>query len=106
MSENTRRDFLKASAVAGAALATNFSLLSNVHAAGSDVIKVGLIGCGGRGTQACENVLNSAPGVQVLALGDVFEKQVKGCQKWLKEYAQKEESVKKHGNSVDLPDDR
>jgi myo-inositol 2-dehydrogenase/D-chiro-inositol 1-dehydrogenase len=115
MSEQTRRDFLKTTAVAGTALTANMSLLSNVHAGGSDMIKVGLIGCGGRGTQAAENALSAAQGVQVVALGDVFPDGhatggklhgLKGCQRWLKEFAQKDETVKKHGNSVDLPDDR
>ena len=49
--QQSRRDFLKTStlAAAGAALTTSM-IPSNVHAAGDDVIKVGLIGCGGRGT--------------------------------------------------------
>ena len=48
--ESTRRDFLKTSAVAGsAALAANMAMLSNVHAADNDLIRVGLVGCGGRG---------------------------------------------------------
>ena len=55
----TRREFLKSSAVATGALA----LGANVHAAGSDMIKVGLVGCGGRGTGAADNVLHSAKGI-------------------------------------------
>ena len=47
----TRRDFLLSTAAAGAA-ATLSGAFSNAHAAGSDVIKVGLVGCGGRGTGA------------------------------------------------------
>jgi predicted dehydrogenase len=43
-----------------------------VHAAGSDAIRVGLIGCGGRGTGAADDVLSSAPGVTLVAMGDVF----------------------------------
>ena len=46
-----RRDFLKASAAATAGL----GFLPNVHAKGNDTIKVGLIGCGGRGTGAADN---------------------------------------------------
>src|SRR5215831_15190447 len=74
----TRRDFLKSSAtaVAGAALATSFSTVANVHAAGSDVIRVGLIGCGsprgGRGRGAAENCVNAGPGVKLVAMGDLF----------------------------------
>ncbi len=74
----TRRDFLKATTVAaGAALVG--SLTPAVHAAGSDQIKVGLIGCGGRGSGAGENVLNAAKGVTIHALGDVFKFQVDGA---------------------------
>ena len=46
ISSPSRRDFLKTSTAA----AVGLGALSNAHAAGSDVIKVGLIGCGGRGT--------------------------------------------------------
>jgi predicted dehydrogenase len=102
----TRRDFLKTTAAAGTALAANLSLLSNVHAAGNDVIKVGLIGCGGRGTQAAENALHAAPNVKIVALGDVFEDRLKGCQSWLKKFAADDELVKKNSGSVDLPDER
>src|SRR5438046_9098890 len=72
-SQSTRRDFLRTTAVAGTALAANWSLVGNVHAAGSDLIKVGLIGCGGRGKGAADNVLHSAPNVKIHALGDVFK---------------------------------
>jgi predicted dehydrogenase len=102
----SRRDFLKTAAVAGGALAANMSLLSNVHAAGNDVIKVGVIGCGGRGSQAGENVLQAAAGVQVVALGDAFDFRVKNAQKTLKHFAANDEVCKKHGNTVDLPDSR
>jgi myo-inositol 2-dehydrogenase/D-chiro-inositol 1-dehydrogenase len=103
---STRRDFLKTTAVAGTALAANMSLLSSVHAAGSDTIKVGLIGCGGRGSQAAENVLHAAPNVKVVAIADVFEAPLKRCQRSLKRFAERDDIVKKHGNSVDLPDER
>jgi predicted dehydrogenase len=70
-----RRQFLKTSTVAaaGTVLASARPFLSNAHAAGSDVIKVGLIGCGGRGTGAAEQSVNSAPNVRLVALGDVFK---------------------------------
>jgi predicted dehydrogenase len=67
----TRRDFLAASAatVAGATLT---ALTSSVHAAGSDVLRIGLIGCGDRGTGAATQALHADPNVQLVALGDVF----------------------------------
>jgi predicted dehydrogenase len=64
----TRRDFLSA----GAAAASLSVLAPAVHAGGSDVLKVGLIGCGGRGTGAAEQALNADPNVRLTAMGDMF----------------------------------
>ncbi|HEY7158006.1 MAG TPA: twin-arginine translocation signal domain-containing protein, partial [Gemmataceae bacterium] len=71
----TRRDFLQTStaAVVGGAMAVVLPLAANVHAAGSDVIRVGLIGCGSRGTGAAEQALNADKNVKLVAMGDVFE---------------------------------
>lgn len=73
----TRREFLKTSALTGAAATLAASPL--VHAAGGDTIKVGLIGCGGRGTGAAENCVNSAPGVKIVAMGDAFQDRLESC---------------------------
>ncbi len=97
----TRREFLKTSAVATSALA----LASNVHAVGPDTIKVGLVGCGGRGTGAAHNVLSSAKGVSIVAIGDVFKDRLNGCRSNLQDLA-KENKIKDAGNTVDLPDAR
>lgn len=48
----SRRDFLKVST----AMAAGLAFLPNAHAKGNDTIKVGLIGCGGRGTGAADNI--------------------------------------------------
>jgi predicted dehydrogenase len=101
----TRRDFLKTSAAAaGAAVATQLSL-PTVYAAGSDQIKVGLIGCGNRGRGAAENVLSAAPGVQIVALGDTFAEPLKKACEMLTNFAQRQE-IKDRGNAVDLPQSR
>jgi predicted dehydrogenase len=106
-SSKTRREFLKTSAAAGAALAaTNLGLLANVHAAGSDTIKVGLIGCGGRGSGAADNVLHAAPNVRITALGDVFKDKAEFCRGQLKDLVASDDSVKQLANGVDVPDDR
>jgi myo-inositol 2-dehydrogenase / D-chiro-inositol 1-dehydrogenase len=75
---SSRREFLKTTAVAGTALAANLGMLANVHAGGSDVIKIGLVGCGGRGTGAADNSLHSAPNVRLVAMGDVFRDRLDG----------------------------
>ncbi len=49
------------------------------HAAGSDVIRVGLIGCGGRGTGAANDCLTLGPDVKIVALGDLFQDRLDGC---------------------------
>src|SRR3954447_26574258 len=99
----SRRDFLKSSAVAAAA--THLAYAPQVHAAGSDVIKVGLIGCGGRGTGAAENVLHAAKGVQVVALADAFKDRLQGCRNRLLALVN-DDKVKQLGNKVDLPENR
>ncbi len=105
-SPTTRREFLKTTAVAGTALAANWSLIGNVHSAGGDAIKVGLIGCGGRGTGAADNVLHAAPNVKIHALGDVFKDRLDGCRGTLQKIAANDAKVKELGNSVDVPEDR
>jgi predicted dehydrogenase len=42
-------------------------------AAGSDTIRVGVIGCGGRGSGAAHDCVNSSPGVKIVALADAFK---------------------------------
>ncbi|MBY0525862.1 MAG: Gfo/Idh/MocA family oxidoreductase [Gemmataceae bacterium] len=80
---SSRRAFLKTTAVAaGTALATG--AVSHVHAAGSDTIKVGLIGCGGRGRGAADDCTKSAPNVKLVAMGDVFEDRLKDARTKLK----------------------
>lgn len=71
---STRRDFLKTSTVAavGGALAGQWSMAPSVFAAGSDVLKIGLIGCGGRGSGAALQALNADAHVQLVAMGDAF----------------------------------
>jgi myo-inositol 2-dehydrogenase / D-chiro-inositol 1-dehydrogenase len=75
----SRREFIKTSAaVVGTTLAANLISIPGAYAAGSDEIRIGLIGCGGRGTGAAENAFTSAPGVKLVAMGDVFKDRLDG----------------------------
>ncbi len=68
----TRRGFLKTTAQAGAAVLLLDK--ARVHAAGSDKIKVGLIGCGGRGTGAgIIDCAQASKGIELVAIGDLFQ---------------------------------
>lgn len=73
----SRRTFLKATAgVFAIAAAAN---LRSASAAESDVIRVGLIGAGGRGAYDTLNCLKAAPGVELVAIGDLFQDQLDTC---------------------------
>jgi myo-inositol 2-dehydrogenase / D-chiro-inositol 1-dehydrogenase len=72
--DNSRRDFLKTSAVAGGVLAANWGLVANAHAQGTnETIKVGLVGCGGRGSGAVEQNLRADSNIKLVAVADVFQ---------------------------------
>jgi len=65
----TRRQFLQSTA----ALAATSAIAANVHAQGTDQLKVGLIGCGGRGTGAAGQALRADRNVKLWAMADAFE---------------------------------
>lgn len=76
----TRREFIKTTGAAtlGSALVSPFVLTSKSHAASSDtVLKVGLVGCGGRGSGAALQALKADPKAELVAMGDAFESQAK-----------------------------
>jgi myo-inositol 2-dehydrogenase/D-chiro-inositol 1-dehydrogenase len=75
---SSRRDFLKTSAVLGGALMAPAILPSRSFAAGnSDTLKIGLIGCGGRGTGAATQALSADKNIVLTAMGDAFEDHLK-----------------------------
>jgi len=94
----SRREFLKTStaAVIGGAVAAGLGTISAVHAEGSDVIKLGVIGCGERGTGATEDALGAAPNVKLVAMGDVFKYRLDESRKILKDDL---------GDKAEVPDD-
>lgn len=95
-----RRDFVK-TAAAAAALGLSSrpaqALSSGAWAGASDTLRIGLIGCGGRGRGAAVNSIKSSQGVKLVALADVFADPVQGAKKWFEENM---------GDSVELPEDR
>lgn len=70
----TRRLFLSRSLGAGAA-ATALTIIRPelVRGAGKERLRAGLVGCGGRGTEAGVNLLTADPGVELVSMGDIFE---------------------------------
>lgn len=96
----SRRDFLKTTSAvaAGGAMAT-LAAVRPVHAAGSDVLKVGLIGCGGRGSGAAAQALQADENAQLIAVADAFPEQMDKSLKSLKA----EEKIAKQ---IDVPEDK
>jgi len=82
---STRRRFLKtsAAAVSGAAVAP-LAIDRVAHAAGSDVITIGMVGCGGRCTGAAGDSMSVDPGVRLVAMCDIFLERVHNRRKQLK----------------------
>lgn len=83
MSEVTRRSLL----TAGSAAAAAFQIVRPevVRGQGKEKLRAGLIGVGGRGRQAVNDLLTGAENVEVVALADIFEDQLEKNLKWLKE---------------------
>ncbi|MEM7456540.1 MAG: Gfo/Idh/MocA family oxidoreductase [Planctomycetota bacterium] len=81
-----RRNFLKtgsavaaAGAVAGSLATPDLSIARSAYAGGSETVKIGLIGCGGRGTGAAEQAMNTtSSNVELTCMADVFEDRLRG----------------------------
>jgi predicted dehydrogenase len=77
--QTSRREFIKTTGRIAAVSALAGVAVPHVHAAGGDTIKVALVGCGGRGTGAANNALNSKGGpMKLVAMADVFEQKLNG----------------------------
>jgi predicted dehydrogenase len=88
----TRRDFLRASALAASIAAVGtLDLSRSAYAAGSDTLKVGLIGCGGRNAGAAVQALNADKGARLVAMCDIFRDRVQAKLEAIK--AQKPDQV-------------
>lgn len=93
----SRRTFLKTAGALGVLSASAPGLSSGIYAAGSDTIKVALIGAGGRGTGAAAQLLNADKGVRLIAVADAFENRAQSAAQRLK---------KQFPEQVDLPAER
>ena len=87
--ELSRRKFLQNSAMATAAM----SIPTGVFAAGAAPIKVGMIGCGGRGSGAAMDALSAEKDVVIWAMGDVFPDRLEGSRNGLKSAAKERYQV-------------
>jgi predicted dehydrogenase len=82
----SRRTFVQTAA----ATAATFALPHGLFAWGSDTIRVGLIGCGGRGTGAARDCLRGSDGVELVAMGDLMPHRLEQSRSQLAEVAAKD----------------
>jgi myo-inositol 2-dehydrogenase/D-chiro-inositol 1-dehydrogenase len=81
----SRRKFLKTSAMAVSGAAFSGLAVNLVaHAAGSDVIRIGMVGCGGRCNGAAGDAMSVDPGLRLVAMCDLFMDRVKDSRERLK----------------------
>lgn len=71
---------------------SNLSFLE--QAPEGEVLKAGLVGCGGRGTGAAVNFVDAGPNLEIVALGDLFKDQLEKCRSNLK-----------RGRDIEVPDE-
>ena len=97
-SPNTRRDFIKRSTilVAGSTVAGKLQIARAAHAYGDEVIKIGLVGCGGLGTGAAVQAMNTNGDVHLVAMADVFEDRLQASFRAIKS---------RHGDKVKVTSD-
>ena len=79
-----RRDFVKSSTLLGAGVA--LPRFSYAQVKGSDVIKVGLVGCGGRGTGAVCNMIEADQNIKIVAMADLFKDKFAGSKKKIADF--------------------
>jgi predicted dehydrogenase len=84
MHEMNRRSFIKTTAaVSLGAIASQIG--ARAYAAGDDKIRIGVIGCGGRGTDAVRNCIEASDSIELVAMADLFQDRLDGSFKSLKE---------------------
>lgn len=96
----SRRQFIQSSAASLAALGV---VGGRLYAAGSDKIRVGLVGCGSRGVGAVRNCVDSSPNVEITALADLFQDRIDACLATIKKDGDKDWSSSqpwKHADKV------
>jgi predicted dehydrogenase len=106
MSKSNRREFLKTSAAVAGVAATVGA--ASAFVAGNETIKVGLIGCGGRGRgavvdllQAEEKINGANPKVELVAVADVFKHKAEDAVKAFKT----EDDYKRFVNQIKVTPD-
>lgn len=95
--DSTRRSFLKTSTAAAAGAALTSTIARTAHAQGSDEIRIALVGCGGRGSGASQNIFNTKGNVKLVAMADAFQNKISSAHASLS---------RKNADKIDCPPER
>lgn len=102
----SRRDFVRqGTLLAGGLVAAPLLSRANYFSGADDVIRVALVGCGGRGTGAAMQALSTTQNVRLVAMADAFRDRLEDCLKAITsdENAEKGKNIK---SRVDVPEER
>lgn len=93
----SRRDFVRTSALVAGGILT-LGVEQSAYAAGNDVIKIALVGCGGRGTGAAVQALKSKQNVKLVAMADAFKDRLDDS------FSNVQKSFSGNKDRIDVPD--
>src|SRR5690625_4438551 len=105
MTKHNRRDFFKLTSLAlagsvlpgSAAKAQERILKAAGGLAPNQKIRIGLVGCGGRGTGAANQAMNADPNVELVAMADIFDDQIESSLESLRQV---------HSDKINVPQER
>jgi myo-inositol 2-dehydrogenase / D-chiro-inositol 1-dehydrogenase len=99
----SRRTFLRRGTTVGTSAIAGFSVLRHGYGANYDRIRIGLVGCGGRGTAAVRDAVSAAPNVELVAMADIHRTQIEKSIEQLKTYKTQD---KKPLSGINITPDR
>ncbi len=105
MNSFNRRNFVKSgvAAVVGGSVAGQFPMNASAFYGMDDTIRVGLIGCGGRGTGAALQALKAAANTKLVAMADAFSDRIEESHKNMMEPEEADEATMDAIRRIDVP---
>jgi predicted dehydrogenase len=104
---SSRREFVRQSSlIAGGIIAAPFLSKANYFSGADDTIKIALIGCGGRGTGAALQALQSKQNVKLVAMVDAFRDNLDKCYSALTAESSRSGVKSTVKGQVDVPEER
>jgi predicted dehydrogenase len=105
--DKSRREFVKQTGILAGGLFIAKAAGANYFSGSDDVIKIALVGCGGRGTGAAMQALLSKQNVKLVAMADAFKDRLDSCYTRLNSDDTSDSGAKESVKSkIDVPEER